>query len=107
MTSLTYDIKDKLKHLNVFEKIIAANVLVFFASGLLKVFLKIPREHTLRWFELPKDVFDFILQPWSIITYGFLHYRPFHLLFNMIVLYFISRTMVNLLVNGRVATKAR
>ena len=30
MTSLTHDIKDKLKHLNVFEKIMALNVLVFF-----------------------------------------------------------------------------
>ncbi|WCO02573.1 rhomboid family intramembrane serine protease [Psychroserpens ponticola] len=96
MTSLAYDIKDKLKHLNVFEKIIAVNVLVFFTSWLLKVFLKTPRVDTLSWFELPKDIFDFIAQPWSIITYGFIHYRPFHLLFNMIVLYFISRTMVNL-----------
>lgn len=96
MSSLTYDIKDKLKHLNVFEKIIAVNVLIFFVGWILKLILKIPREYTLRWFELPKDIFDFILQPWSIITYGFVHYRPFHLLFNMIVLYFVSRTMVNL-----------
>lgn len=96
MSSLTYDIKDKLKHLNVFEKIIAVNVLVFFTGWLLKAFLKIPRAQTLKWFELPKDIFDFIMQPWSLITYGFVHYRPFHLLFNMIVLYFVSRTMVNL-----------
>ncbi len=96
MSSLTYDIKDKLKHLNVFEKIIAANVLVFLAGWLIKVVFKIQREDSLTWLELPKDFFDFLLQPWSIITYGFMHYRPFHLLFNMIVLYFISRTMVNL-----------
>ena len=29
MSSLNYDIKDKLKHLNVLEKIIAVNVVVF------------------------------------------------------------------------------
>jgi len=96
MTSLINDIKDKLKHLNVFEKIIAINVVVFFAGWLIKVFLNIPREESITWLELPKDFFDFLVQPWSIITYGFIHYRPFHLLFNMIVLYFISRTMVNL-----------
>ena len=96
MSSLTQDIKDKLKHLNVFEKIIAVNVLVFVAGWLIKVFLKTEIENTLTWFELPKDIFDFLVQPWSIISYGFVHYRPFHLLFNMIVLYFISRTMVNL-----------
>jgi membrane associated rhomboid family serine protease len=96
MTSLTHDIKDKLKHLNVFEKIMALNVLVFFIGWLLRVIMRIPRNRTLQWLELPKDFFDFIVKPWSIITYGFAHYGFVHLLFNMIVLYFVSRTMVNL-----------
>lgn len=96
MASLTHDIKDKLKHLNVFEKIMAINVLVFFIGWLLQVVRQIPRESTLNWVELPKDAFDFILQPWSIITYGFTHYGFMHLLFNMLILYFVSRTMVNL-----------
>lgn len=96
MTSLTYDIKDKLKRLNIFEKIIAINVLIFFIGWLIKVITRIPRESTLNWIELPKNAFDFILQPWSIITYGFTHYDPIHILFNMLILYFVSRTMVNL-----------
>lgn len=96
MTSLTYDIKEKLKHLNVFEKIIAVNVGVFFIGWLIQVFVNIPRTHTLAWLELPKDFFEFLIKPWSIITYGFAHYGLLHLAFNMIVLYFISRSMVNL-----------
>ena len=96
MSSLTYDIKDKLKHLNVFEKIIAVNIAVFFLGWLIKAIQKIPREKTLIWFELPKDFYDFILKPWSIITYGFTHYDFFHLLFNLVILYFVSRSMVNL-----------
>ncbi|WP_299336811.1 rhomboid family intramembrane serine protease [uncultured Psychroserpens sp.] len=96
MTSLTHDIKDKLKHLNVFEKIIALNVLVFFIGWLLTVIRRIPRAYSLEWLELPNNFSSFIVKPWSIITYGFTHYGLFHLLFNMLVLYFISRTMVNL-----------
>lgn len=96
MTSLSHDIKDKLKRLNVFEKIMTVNVVVFFVGWLLQIIRRIPRESTLNWLELPKDAFDFILQPWSIITYGFTHYGFFHLLFNMLILYFVSRTMVNL-----------
>lgn len=96
MTSLTHDIKDKLKRLNVFEKIMAVNILVFFIGWVLKIIRRVPRQMTLTWFELPKDFFDFIMRPWSIITYGFTHYGFFHLLFNMLVLYFVSRTMVNL-----------
>jgi membrane associated rhomboid family serine protease len=96
MTSLINDFKDKLKNLNVFEKIMAVNVLIFFIGWLIQVFRNIPRSHTLSWLELPKDFLDFIVTPWSIFTYGFTHYDFFHLLFNMVVLYFVSRSMVNL-----------
>ncbi|OUS00058.1 rhomboid family intramembrane serine protease [Flavobacteriales bacterium 33_180_T64] len=96
MTSLTHDFKDKFKSLNIFEKIIAVNVLVFFIGWLIQITQGIPRRTTLTWIELPKDFLDFIVKPWSIITYGFTHYDFVHLLFNMLVLYFVSRTMVNL-----------
>ncbi|WP_040251119.1 rhomboid family intramembrane serine protease [Psychroserpens mesophilus] len=96
MTSLGYDIKDKLKRLNVFEKIIAVNIVVFFLGFLIKAINNIPREHSLKWLELPKDISDFILKPWTIITYGFTHYDVIHLLFNLVILYFVSRSMVNL-----------
>ena len=45
--------------------------------------------------ELPKRFSDFIVKPWSLVTYGFVHYGFFHILFNLLVLYFVSRTMVN------------
>ena len=96
MSSLNYDFKDKLKNLNVFEKIMAVNVLIFFIGWLIQITRKIPRSYTLSWFELPKDFLDFIVKPWSIVTYGFTHYDFLHLLFNMIVLYFVSRSLVNL-----------
>ncbi|WP_298761272.1 rhomboid family intramembrane serine protease [uncultured Psychroserpens sp.] len=96
MTSLNYDFKDKLKRLNVFEKIIAVNIGIFFLGWVLMLIREVPRGNTLTWLELPKDFFEFLTRPWSIITYGFTHYDFFHLLFNMLVLYFISRTMVNI-----------
>lgn len=96
MTSLSQDISDKLKRLNVFEKIIALNVLVFFIGWLLTVLSSIPRSNSLNWLVLPNSFLDFIVKPWSILTYGFTHYDLFHLLFNMLVLYFVSRVMVNL-----------
>lgn len=96
MTSLTYDIRDKLKRLNVFEKIIAINVVVFFVGWLLQIISKIPRDQTLDWLELPVNFLDVILKPWSVISYGFAHYGFLHLVFNMMILYFVSRSMVNL-----------
>lgn len=88
MNSLHQDIKNKLSNLNVLEKIIAINVVVFILSFVLKPFVS--------WFELPSDLSDFILQPWTIITYAFLHYDFMHILFNMLWLYFLGRMFLNL-----------
>lgn len=94
MTGLNQDIKAKLKELNVLEKIIVINGIVFFIGLFLSLVIK--SGNSLGWLELPKDAADFILKPWSIITYGFAHYGFFHLLFNMLVLYYVSRMLLNL-----------
>lgn len=94
MTSLLKDIQDKLKHLNTFEKIIAANVVVFVLGFILKVVNS--TANSLHWLELPKNAGDFIYQPWSIITYGFTHYGFLHFAINMMVLYFITNMLLNL-----------
>lgn len=88
MTSLSHDIKQKLSNLNVLEKIIAVNVVVFVLGLIFK--------SNLDWLELPSNFSDFILQPWTIITYAFLHYDPLHILFNMLWLYFLGRMFLNL-----------
>ncbi|WP_228852172.1 rhomboid family protein [Aegicerativicinus sediminis] len=92
MTSLQQDLKAKLNNLNPLETIILVNLAVFVLAFFLRAF----GLSWLRWFELPKDFFAYIKQPWSIISYGFLHYGFFHLLFNMLVLYYLSRITMNL-----------
>ncbi|XMO85302.1 rhomboid family intramembrane serine protease [Algibacter sp. AS12] len=88
MTTLTQDIKDKLSNLNVLEKIIAINVVVFLLALILRT--------DLIWFELPSSFSSFIMKPWSIISYAFLHYDVWHILFNMLWLYFLGRMFLNL-----------
>lgn len=88
MASLSQDIKDKLSNLNVLEKIIAINVVIFVIGLILR--------NSFSWFELPSDFSNFIVKPWTIITYAFLHADFFHILFNMLWLYFIGRMFLNL-----------
>ena len=88
MSSLNQDIKKRLSNLNVLEKIIAINAGVFLLALILRF--------DFVWFELPSDVSKFIVQPWAIITYAFLHYDFFHILFNMLWLYFLGRMFLNL-----------
>lgn len=96
MTSLQFDIKDKLKRLDVFEKIIAVNVIIFILGWVISKTLNVFRDNSLLWLELPSDISDFIVKPWSVLTYGFAHYDFLHILVNLFVLYFVSKMVLNL-----------
>jgi membrane associated rhomboid family serine protease len=86
--SLSNDIKYKLNNLNVLEKIIGVN-LIAYVIGLLF-------QSNLSWFELPSGFGDFLTQPWALISYAFLHYDFFHILFNMLWLYVIGRMFLSM-----------
>ncbi|MDT0557202.1 rhomboid family intramembrane serine protease [Ichthyenterobacterium sp. W332] len=94
MTSLTQDIQDKLKRLNVFEKIIVLNILIYLIGFILQHIVKIASP--LHWFSLPREFMEVIMMPWTILTYGFVHYDFIHILFNMLVLYMIAKMLLNL-----------
>ncbi|MCX7547171.1 rhomboid family intramembrane serine protease [Xanthomarina sp. F1114] len=94
MASLNRDIQDKLQNLNIFEKIIGINFLIFFVGLFIRVIFNI--NASLSWIELPSDFMDAILQPWAVLTYGFTHYDFLHILFNMIWIYFIGKMSMNL-----------
>lgn len=94
MASISKDIQYKLKRLNVLEVVILINVVVFVVGFILNSLLK--TSGSLDWFKLPSDFFEFLYKPWTIFTYGFIHYGFFHILFNMLVLYFVARILLNL-----------
>jgi len=96
MTSLNQDIQNKLQRLNSFEKIIVVNVVIFLIGKLITMFSEVPKKSSLTWFELPSDFFAFLAKPWTIVTYGFIHYDLLHLFFNVLVLYFVAQLLENL-----------
>ena len=96
MTTLYQDLKDKLARLHVLEQMIVINALVFLITGLLSLVISNGRFYVLDFLSLSNDIWEVFLNPWTIITYGFLHYSLNHLFFNMLVLYFLARTFANL-----------
>jgi membrane associated rhomboid family serine protease len=94
--SLTQDLKYKYAHLNIFERIIGINVVVFLLGKIIFILFQDQSNPILEWFEFPVKLGDFIIQPWSLFTYAFIHYDFWHLLFNMLWLYFIGRMFLNL-----------
>lgn len=85
--------------LNIAEKLIAVNVLVFIIAGFAKALLGF--DTIIDWFELPKDFIRFITQPWSLVTYSFFHAGIGHIFWNMIMLYFTGRIFLNLFDNKK------
>lgn len=79
--------------LSIAEKLIAINVIVFVVLGLLEALLALSISD---WFVLPKDLKTFFTQPWSLVTYSFLHGGIWHILWNMYILYVASRILLNL-----------
>ncbi|MGS2739868.1 rhomboid family intramembrane serine protease [Sinomicrobium sp. M5D2P17] len=94
--SISSDIKYKYSTLNIAEKLIVINVLVFILNILLVFLFQLPSDFFIRWFELPKSFGSFISQPWSIISYAFFHAGFSHIFWNMLLLYFSGRIFLNL-----------
>lgn len=91
--STIQNLKYKFNNLDAFGKIIAINAVVFLISLVVNSLL---RFDLFTYFELPSGIMNFLFQPWSLITYGFLHNGIFHLVFNMLFLYYLSRVTTNL-----------
>jgi len=91
--STLQNLKYKFNNLDIFGKIIAINVVLFIVNLLFSRVLKLS---LFDYFVLPSDIMDFIVQPWSLLTYGFIHNGFFHVAFNMLFLYYLSRVLVNL-----------
>jgi len=90
------DWKQKLKYkyntADTLEKLIGLNVLLFiltFVFATLGFLFKIPTGFFIEWLVFPKDLLEYAYKPWTIITYAFMHSGIFHILSNMLILYFL------------------
>ena len=87
MGNILTDIQEKYRHGSICLKFIYINIGIFIATYILNlIFLLFNTPLTIwRWFELPADILTFLRQPWSIITYMFMHANLLHLAFVMAV----------------------
>jgi len=83
------DIKLKYQSFSIFEKIILYNVLIFLCSFFFKSYL-------LDFFQLNSNFQSLILNPWTLVTYSFVHIGFLDIIFNMLILFYVSRLLVDL-----------
>lgn len=89
------------------KRIIAINVAVFLVLAMVNVFsflLKsgVSTQSFTTYFTLPATLSVFIYKPWSLFTYMFLHDGFFHILFNMLWLFWMGNLLHEYLGNKRV-----
>lgn len=92
------------KTANVVVKLIVINAVLFLLVSLGSFFFSISPQYLSRWFVLSDDFDTLLFRPWTLITYGFLHFGFFHILFNMIWLYWFGQFVLNLFNGKRLLT---
>ena len=87
---------------NSVPKVILVNVLMFLlvymVGSIVGYFTNLPVIGFMKtWLSLPGDFVDTLYQPWSYVTNIFMHADIFHILFNMLILFWFGRIMTEYL----------
>ena len=97
--NLLDNLRYRIATFSIAEKIILINVLCFVLPMLLNTIfflLKIPSGVYMNWLQLSPKFDTFITRPWTLISYSFIHSGFFHLLWNMLLLFYSGRLLLNL-----------
>lgn len=86
------DLKNLFRSRNVIGQLIVINAAVFLLFNVIaNLFMQGNETIFLSWLGLSSDFMLFIIKPWTLATYMFLHGGFWHLLFNMLMLYWFGR----------------
>lgn len=99
MDSFITDLKNKFNRGNIYVQFIYINVGVFIITALLNILWTLFNRNgafVLQYLELPAWTTHFLKQPWSLLTYMFMHAGVLHLLFNMLWLYWFGQMFLSL-----------
>lgn len=93
MATILTELKDNFRRGNIYVQLIYINVAVFLLTMLLGIAFTLfnqTLQGAFEWLELPASLHRLLVQPWSLITYMFMHADALHLLFNMLWLYWFG-----------------
>jgi len=103
MSSIREEIKNTFKNGSTLSRLIIVNLLVFVSIKILMLvfFLFNIQGETInqliRWFAVPASLKELLFSPWTVITYMFLHEGFWHVVFNMLWLYWFGQIFLEYL----------
>ena len=98
MGNFISDLKGSYRRANISMKFVYINIYVFLFTSLLVVLWRLfnrDGSFLLNYFELPAGLLHFVMQPWSLFTYMFMHAGILHLLFNLLWLFWFGQIFLS------------
>ncbi|RMG83448.1 MAG: rhomboid family intramembrane serine protease [Bacteroidetes bacterium] len=98
--SIWEDLRDQFRMGNMVTRLVILNVVVFVVVNIVKLLLLLFNgwdssstafSDFLHFFSLSSSAWTILTHPWTIVTHMFLHEGLFHVLFNMLFLYWFGR----------------
>jgi membrane associated rhomboid family serine protease len=84
-------------------RLIIINVAVFVVTALTKAFApSFYNAVILEYLALPADLWKLLTRPWTVLTHMFIHSGGWHLIWNMLMLYWFGRIVGDLLKDNRI-----
>ncbi len=108
MSSIIDDIKSAFNRPNnAVIKIIFINIFVWLALNIAHTVAFLMKQEGVylrfeNWLLLPANIGELMYQPWTLITYFFIHKDLFHILFNMLAFYWFGQIIEEFLGSRRV-----
>jgi membrane associated rhomboid family serine protease len=112
LQSIWEDVQKEFRHGNMVTRLVIANVSVFIFIWVLYLLMLLTIGHSgghkvifdqfVEWFCMPADWKLLLMRPWSIFTNMFLHQEFFHILFNMLFLYWFGRIVGDLIGDSKI-----
>jgi membrane associated rhomboid family serine protease len=95
------DLKGFFRSNNILIRLIIINVIVWFAIVVLDVMFDLFQikftDEVIGWLAVPASFDTLITRPWTLVTYMFLHFDIWHILFNMLWLYWFGKIFLEYL----------
>lgn len=110
MMNLLGQIKSKFTDGGALSRLMIANIAVFLVINIIRLFVFLFQANdnwlffAMNQLSVPSAISRLIYQPWSLITYMFVHFDFWHILFNMLVLYWTGSLFTEYLGNKKLVS---
>lgn len=99
MESIFTNFKNQIRRGDLLSILIVVNIAVFLCVRFVDILWLLLTNRSmsgwLQYIELPSSLPTFLTQPWSLLTYMFLHYDVWHVVFNLLWLYWFGKIFLN------------